>query len=316
MAIGMPVRNGEVHLEAALRSLLGQTWGEFVLIVSDDGSTDRTEEIVRDYAACDERVVWDPSPHPSGANRNFNRAARLGFARSPRWFKWAAHDDLCEPRYLACCVEALERDPSVALAYAVTAYVDDEGAPLPTLLDQGWKAASSDPVERFVDVLRDEWGVFYLYGVMRADALASTSLMGPHWPADKALMAWMALLGRFVQTPEPLFVRRIHQTQSSSLSPRAQARWSSQGPARWVPSPLWATREYVKGISRSPLSAHDRRRAYVALARRYALADKWRRVVAPGPNNYFGLGAQRPAPLPPGVTGVAPAPQARIASVD
>jgi glycosyltransferase involved in cell wall biosynthesis len=44
-SIGLPVYNGETYLEGALDSLLAQTFEDFQLIIADNSSTDRTEEI-------------------------------------------------------------------------------------------------------------------------------------------------------------------------------------------------------------------------------------------------------------------------------
>ncbi|NJL84317.1 MAG: glycosyltransferase, partial [Chloroflexaceae bacterium] len=49
LSVGLPVYNGEAYLEAAIASLLGQTYGDFELIISDNASGDRTEAICRDY---------------------------------------------------------------------------------------------------------------------------------------------------------------------------------------------------------------------------------------------------------------------------
>jgi len=48
VSIGMPVYNGEKYLPNALTTLLNQDFEDFELIISDNGSSDRTEEICRD----------------------------------------------------------------------------------------------------------------------------------------------------------------------------------------------------------------------------------------------------------------------------
>ena len=53
----MPVYNGEEFLEQALDSILGQTFADFSLIVSDNASTDRSPEILEAYAARDDRIT-------------------------------------------------------------------------------------------------------------------------------------------------------------------------------------------------------------------------------------------------------------------
>ena len=58
VSIGLPVHNGENHLADALESLLAQSYENLELVVSDNGSTDRTEEICRTYAAADPRIRY------------------------------------------------------------------------------------------------------------------------------------------------------------------------------------------------------------------------------------------------------------------
>ena len=57
VAIGLPVFNGADYLEAAITSILGQTFGDFELLISDNASGDKTEEICRHYVGQDPRPV-------------------------------------------------------------------------------------------------------------------------------------------------------------------------------------------------------------------------------------------------------------------
>jgi len=289
LVVGMPVYNGERYVEAAIRSILEQTLGDFVLLISDNASTDRTSEICRDLACRDGRVHYTVHANNIGANRNFNYVVRLADdLYKPRWFKWAAHDDLCAPTNLEACIDVLEQEPDVVLAYPVTMLIDEHGDEIPGTCDPGPKGTAADRLSRFRDILNDEFGVFYIFGVHRMAALSSTTLFGSHWPPDKALASWLSLLGRFVQVPEPLFLRRTHLEQSSSLPLRAQARWSSSGLSSLVPSPVWATQAYLHGVRSAPLSAVDRRAAYWEVMRKYVDRRKWKRVLLPRRDNYLG----------------------------
>ncbi len=58
VSIGMPVFNGEDFLEAALESLLAQTFTDFEIILADNASSDRTPEICQAYAAKDVRICY------------------------------------------------------------------------------------------------------------------------------------------------------------------------------------------------------------------------------------------------------------------
>ena len=91
VTIGLPVYNGENYLAEAIDSILGQTFTDFELIISDNASTDRTEEICRRYAAEDDRIRYFRHDRNRGASPNYNFTVEK--ARG-EYFKWAAHDDV------------------------------------------------------------------------------------------------------------------------------------------------------------------------------------------------------------------------------
>jgi len=71
VSIGMPVFNGGATLREAIESLLAQSFTDFELIISDNGSTDDTEEICREYDAVDERIRYVRQPKNRGAAENW-----------------------------------------------------------------------------------------------------------------------------------------------------------------------------------------------------------------------------------------------------
>lgn len=58
VSVGLPVYNGERFLRESLDSLLSQTFEDFELIISDNASTDRTQEVCQEYAAKDRRIRY------------------------------------------------------------------------------------------------------------------------------------------------------------------------------------------------------------------------------------------------------------------
>jgi len=125
VSIGLPVYNGEDYLAEAVDSILAQTFEAFELILSDNASTDATEEICRGYETQDPRVRYFRSPTNRGAAWNYNNTVHM--ANSSEYFKWAAHDDTCAPEYLRKCVEVLDRDPEVVLCHTTTIDIDAQG---------------------------------------------------------------------------------------------------------------------------------------------------------------------------------------------
>ena len=109
VTLGVPVFNGGPFLPETLDSLLNQTFSDLEVVISDNASTDRTEEICRAYAARDPRVRYYRNDVNRGAAWNHNRVFEL--ARG-EFFKWSAADDLCAPEFLTLCVAALDRDPA------------------------------------------------------------------------------------------------------------------------------------------------------------------------------------------------------------
>jgi glycosyltransferase involved in cell wall biosynthesis len=212
VSIGLAVFNGEKYLRAAIASILAQTFTDFELILSDNASTDQTEQICRLYAAQDSRIVY----HRNATNIGGANNANLTFTLSKgQYFRLAAHDDLLSPTWLEQCVAVLDRDPAVVLCDSVTALIDEQGRHLQTLMDT--LATSPQPHVRFRDVAQQhncEMG----YGLMRAEVLSRTEFQ-PNYPeSDFGFLCELSLYGQFYRVPELLFYRRHHALSSSATA--------------------------------------------------------------------------------------------------
>src|SRR6476660_1322062 len=128
----MPVYNGERFVDAALRSIRAQSFGDFELIVSDNASEDGTLEIVREHERDDERIRLIANDANRGAAWNYERV--FADCSSP-YFKWAAADDMLAPECVERSLELLEAsEPSVILVFPATRYIDEDGAELRVVL--------------------------------------------------------------------------------------------------------------------------------------------------------------------------------------
>jgi glycosyltransferase involved in cell wall biosynthesis len=224
----LPVYNGERYLDGALTSILEQSYRDFELIISDNASTDGTEQIGRAFASADSRVSYRRNPQNVGLSENFNLLVPM--ARG-RLFKWAAADDQLRPGYLERCVGILDADPSVVLAYARAEFIDGAGAPL-DLVDPGWHQTSDDPSERLEFAVQASQFVNAVLGVTRTDALRQTRLLPRYWGGDFRVMAELSLLGKFVEIPESLYVRRIHPGSSGGNTGNVEWQRRYAGGAR------------------------------------------------------------------------------------
>jgi glycosyltransferase involved in cell wall biosynthesis len=216
LTVGMPVHNGALYMGHAIESILGQTYGDFELLISDNCSTDGTEEICRSYAARDPRIIYDRLANNVGLAGNFNRVFQR--IRSPL-FKFAAHDDLCAPRFLEVCMNAFADAPDdLVLCFPSTIKIDEAGiqhGPVEDRLD----LRQRKPHQRFRAFLWRHNLSNCLFGIFRSEMYGSTRLLQSFVAADVVLLGELALRGQFWKLPEPLFMRRIHAGMSGQANP-------------------------------------------------------------------------------------------------
>jgi len=291
LSVGLPVYNGEPYLRASIESLLGQSYENFELIISDNASTDNTADICRDYAKSDSRVRYFRQPSNIGLAPNHN----FVFAQSRgELFKWAANDDLYARDLLRCCVEALDAHPEVILAHSWSAVID-ENDKVTQALEYPLATDSSRAPERFRSIIFGCSGMFEdtdpgaggfvrldnsgilracdEYGVIRSAVLRQVSPLGSYPHSDRILNIELALRGPFHQTPDWLYFRRDHPDRtynanrtarklSATLDPRRASKWKYPA-ARLAGEYVW---RYLAAIRRAPLSAADRVQCYRSLA--------------------------------------------------
>jgi len=77
VSITLATYNGEKFIREQLDSLLQQTYNNLEIIISDDGSTDKTIPIIEEYFKKDPRISFSKNPTPNGYKKNFERAIRL-----------------------------------------------------------------------------------------------------------------------------------------------------------------------------------------------------------------------------------------------
>lgn len=124
----MPVRNGAAFIAESLDSILAQTLPPARIIVSDDGSTDATAEIVKSYAARDPRIEFLPS-----AGHGVSSARNRGIIRSTAEFiAFCDADDLWMPdkleKQMAVFAAGSRKIGAVHCNYT---HINDDGSPRP-----------------------------------------------------------------------------------------------------------------------------------------------------------------------------------------
>jgi len=205
VSFGVPVYNGELHLEASVRSLQTQTWSNLEILISDNASTDGTEAICRRLAASDPRIRYLRQPVNLGAAGNFDLVARE--ARGAL-FAWCAHDDLHLPRFVEACAAELERRPDAVVCNPAVAFLDEEGRIRPDWKDSNFETRSSTRPER-AQRLIDHVDWVDVYGLVRRDALLAALPYEPIFGSDVVLTMRLLMLGEFAKVQETLFHYRV-----------------------------------------------------------------------------------------------------------
>lgn len=122
----MPVYNGERHIGEAIESILGQQYTHLELLILDNGSTDKTPEIISRYAQQDERVrlLFEPKPFGYGGEVASNVASR--YAKGEFIAKLDA-DDIAMPDRIAKQVDFLVTNPDTFLVGSYLTLIDEQG---------------------------------------------------------------------------------------------------------------------------------------------------------------------------------------------
>ena len=291
VCFGLPVFNGERYLEKCLDSLLAQTFEDFEIRVCDNASSDRTEEICRDYLSRDKRVKYHRHASNLGGPRNFNHSFAISEARL---FKWAAHDDELRPSYLERCVALLEGGPDFVGAHTDVELIGPESESLEYneslggFVDEAGRVRRdkvndvlfdhSDPVERFRSIIRRRvWHP--VWGLYRREQMARTGLLRPFWGNDKAFIVEMGLQGAIGIVDEKLFRMRCHAASAGNLPFTNVNRWLKGNNTTTKPlePQIAAVKAYAAVISNAPLNPWQKLRCAMTLFEVGLGSNKWNR---------------------------------------
>ncbi|MCO8120565.1 glycosyltransferase [Stieleria sp. TO1_6] len=123
VSVVMSVHNGQDYLDAAVQSVLSQTYRDFEFLIIDDGSSDRSPAILREFSSRDNRVRVI-----SQANTGLTRALNRGIESARgRFVARMDADDLCEPSRFAEQTQFLDDNPSCVAVGCQLSLIDPDG---------------------------------------------------------------------------------------------------------------------------------------------------------------------------------------------
>lgn len=229
-AVVLATYQGERHLSAQLDSIAAQTRLPSVLIVTDDGSTDRTQELVTDFAEhapFPVRFLAREWPRPERTDRK--RAVSENFARGcgavgdTSLVAFADQDDVWLPDKLARLGAMLEAAPERSFALSDADVIDDTGQPVGRRLSDRWPLPPTWNSMSAEDQLRFALRRPFATGatmVVRAGLVRAALPIPPRWLHDRWFSVVGSALGGSVATSEPLTRYRVHADQTWGLDER------------------------------------------------------------------------------------------------
>jgi glycosyltransferase involved in cell wall biosynthesis len=127
ISVCLPTFNGAKFVAASIESVLSQSHENFELIIVDDGSSDASVEIAKQYSAKSERIKFYSNSTRLGPIANYNKAVALS---SGEFVKLFAQDDLLMPTNLERSLEALVKENNLSFVTTAKSWIDETGAPL------------------------------------------------------------------------------------------------------------------------------------------------------------------------------------------
>lgn len=263
VSIGMPVYNGGRYLREALEAALSQTYPNLEVIISDNGSTDETEEICRAYATRHSSLRYIRQPVTLGMSENFDFLVE---AAKGELFCWLAADDGMATNYVETLAGCLESNPDWVVVGTDIRVIDAAGqfvrideipALRPGRVKREWPSVQREFYHYYLDNRS-----YLIYGLFRRDALRKTGLQAFGLLREVAgteipFLAQVSAHGKAVCLPEPLKVYRVHETSAFVSLDKSGLAWRFRN-YRNIWRCLWtvATRSPVDAATRLRIRAY------------------------------------------------------------
>jgi glycosyltransferase involved in cell wall biosynthesis len=221
VSVIMPVYNGERFLSEAVESVLGQTFSDFEFIIIDDGSYDRSAEILARYKDLDSRIV-----HASQANRGLTASLNRAIAMSgSSLLARMDADDRALPFWLQKQLDFLDQNPECSMVSSYAYFINSVGKRIgkagnPVDVERGW--AELNP-SHFLEIVHPTV-------LMRKRDVLSLGAYREGFLEDRDLWGRMVTAGMMIRcNPEPLIEYRLHGGSISARKLTLAEEYSRQG---------------------------------------------------------------------------------------
>jgi len=252
VSIVLPTFNGSRYIREAVASCLKQTYSPIEVVIVDDGSTDKTQDILESVAARDARVRCVRHKE----NRGISAALNTGFSHcTGAYWTWTSDDNCFRPNAIAEMVRYLRENLEAGMVYADFTFIDDSGREVRTHQVQ--------PRERLLH--GNTIGPCFLYRREVAEVVGEYS---EEMRLAEDYDYWLRVSARFLMEPlhVNLYSYRRHAGSLTASESRQAGRVADRALEKHLSSLAWADDE-------------ARGHAFLRLARRAAKRREWPRVL-------------------------------------
>jgi hypothetical protein len=264
VSVGLPVRNGADRIGEVVQSVLAQDYEHIELVICDNASTDDTEDVGRDLARSDNRVIYHRHEDNIGLTYNFVSAIQIA---KGTYFRWIGDDDWLAPDFVTRTLECFAEDEQRLLVTTRIEYTHPNGMTSSDHSYDGARMASPDPVERLSELMRlvndGHLLVDPLYALVRREPVAALPRRNMV-REDEIFATKLALAGPWGHVPLILGGRKIKVERMSQVARRLEVPTWQAHIATTV-----ECREILRWIGQSELTSSQKRKAREAVCRMY-----------------------------------------------
>ena len=191
VSIGIPLYNSEKTLRIALESLLNQTYSNIEFIISDNGSTDFTASICREYQVVDQRIIFYQQNSNIGPTENFNFVLKLS---KGDFFMWAAGDDIKSLDFVEVNLRYLLSNPKSVASTSPNIHENQENIP-ENFINYSLEGSKLMRFRSFFKLPGASHGIFY--SLIRTEVIKSCPYISSKmfWAWDWSVILFLANFG-------------------------------------------------------------------------------------------------------------------------
>lgn len=214
IGIGIPTYNRKEELRSALECLRAQDRVDFIAMITDNASSDGTEDVVEEVVGNDSRFTYVRHGEGIPVKDNFLYSLRN---LKTRYFLWRADDDLSSQDYIYRLSALLDQYEWADVAVSSLTQLRGQGhqsMPLSPIPEGNWEARAI----HLLTACKPSW----FYGVWRRDVLLHQYTKAYEnypfvWAWDHAVLLPSVMGGRVVGDRAAVFYQRLQEGQASYL---------------------------------------------------------------------------------------------------